>query len=223
MSEYLVWNEKKIDYFSDTNIENLYDSGYVFTRKGRGIMDQTRSIRINLEKYEPSSENKRILRKTEQLKLRVANLPYEDYDWTIGKMAKDFYELKFGKGTFSANKAKELITNTETSNFNRLFIYKVDSVHTGYCIGFESMGLMHYSYPFYDLNVQESEIKNLGMSMMLKAVIYAKEAKKKYIYLGSAQRKSDIYKLQFNGLEWFDGIKWSDDPKNLKSILKNLT
>ena len=79
---------------------------------------------------------------------------------------------------------------------------------------------MHYSYPFYDL---ESD-KNTGMGMMLKAITFAKSSGVKYIYLGSAQRSSDIYKLQFKGLEWFDNKenKFSDDQDKLKEILKSI-
>jgi arginyl-tRNA--protein-N-Asp/Glu arginylyltransferase len=55
--------------------------------------------------------------------------------------------------------------------------------------------------------------------MMTKAVLYAKEQGKKYIYLGSAQRPTDTYKLQFAGLEWFDGTQWQADLKKLTSIL----
>jgi len=54
---------------------------------------------------------------------------------------------------------------------------------------------------------------------MLKAIIYAKEAGKKYVYLGSAKDAKAKYKLQFEGLEWFDGEKWKNDIDELKGIL----
>ncbi|MEK7212867.1 MAG: hypothetical protein AAB678_00315, partial [Patescibacteria group bacterium] len=62
---YLSWNNKTITDFSDKNITSLYCEGYLFTREGRGKMYQTRSLRIDLNKFEPSSENKRVLRKNE--------------------------------------------------------------------------------------------------------------------------------------------------------------
>ena len=82
-----------------------------------------------------------------------------DYDWKIGKMAKDFYTVKFGEGIFSANKVKELLTTDH--NFNKLLVYN-DSV--GYCICRETNELLHYSYPFYILH---STFPNLGLGMML--------------------------------------------------------
>jgi arginyl-tRNA--protein-N-Asp/Glu arginylyltransferase len=216
MPSYLSWDEKIITDFSEETINNLYNEGYVFTRKERGVMYQTRSLRINLENFKLSSENRRILKKIENITLRVEQLPYQAYDWSIGKLGKDFYTTKFGDGTFSANKIKELLTDKEKSNFNRLFIYSLDTKPIGYCIVLETHDLIHYCYPFYDLN---TDTPNLGLGMMLQAIVWAQEHDKKYIYLGSAQRPTDTYKLQFEGLEWFDGNKWQTNLEELKNIL----
>ena len=222
MNNYLKWNKQTISDFSDENINNLYNQGYIFGRPEKGYIYQTRSLRIDLDKFELSSENKRILRKTEDLKLTKHDIPYSEYNWEIGKLAKDFYETKFGKGTFSANKIKELLTSDH--NFNKLFKYALSSPYEGevigYCIALETDNIIHYSYPFYELNNSKLKIQNCGMSMMLQAIIYAKEQNKKYIYLGSAKDEKAKYKLQFKGLEWFDGEKWSEDLGKLKNVLK---
>jgi arginyl-tRNA--protein-N-Asp/Glu arginylyltransferase len=215
---YLYWDEKIISDFSDQPINNSYNEGYVFTRKEKGHMYQTRSLRIDLPKFKLTSENRRILKKTESVTIISTNLPLKNYDWSIGKLGKDFYTSKFGNGTFSANKIKELFTDNEKSNFNRFFIYLLDNSPIGYCITRETNEFIHYCYPFYDLN---SPIPNLGLGMMLKAILYAQEQGKKYIYLGSAQRPGDTYKLQFEGLEWFDGKNWKIDTEELKNILKS--
>lgn len=214
---YLKWNEKTITDFSESNINSLYHEGYVFTRLGKGIMHQTRSLRINLSKFELSSENKRILKKNENIYLNTNKVPYSKYDWTVGKMAKDFYDTKFGVGIFTANKIKELLTNSDKSNFNTLLTYKIDNNIIGYAICYENNDILHYSYPFYILN---SEFNITGMALMLKAILQAKKHSLKYIYLGSVQRQTDIYKLQFAGLEWFDGKGWCHDLRKLKQILK---
>jgi arginyl-tRNA--protein-N-Asp/Glu arginylyltransferase len=62
----------------------------------------------------------------------------------------------------------------------------------------------------------------MGLGMMIRAIEYAKSAGAKYTYLGSLQRPSDTYKLQFEGLEWFDGEKWSTDEKEVREILVNI-
>lgn len=215
---YLNWDTKTITDFSSDSVESLYANGYVFTRVDRGVMNQTRSFRINLKKYESSSENRRILRKAENLVLSVENIPYADYSWKVGKLAKDFYE-KFGDMVFTANKVRELLTDAAKSNFNRLFIYtdKKSNAIVGYVIAFKSNRIIHYSFPFY---IEDSHESSRGLGMMTMAIEWAKQLGKDYIYLGSLQRPSDTYKLQFAGAEWFDGERWRTDMEPLKNILK---
>ncbi|MDP3962856.1 MAG: hypothetical protein Q8Q03_03255 [bacterium] len=203
---YLHWKEENISDFSDENTARMYGEGFVFTRAGRGIMHQTRSVRIDLSKFELSSENRRILKKVE-VEMKAEELPYKNYSWEIGKMGKDFYESR--DAVFTANKIKELLTTDH--NFNLLLNYS----DIGYAICFEDKEILHYSYPFYKLDAP----KDTGLGMMIKAIIYAKENGLKYIYLGSLQRPSDTYKLQFEGLEWFDGEMWSKDLEEAKKVL----
>lgn len=213
---YLSWNQKTIKNFSPENISSLYNDGFLFTRIGKGVMDQTRSVRIDLSQFDLTSENRRILKKTDGLSVRTASLPYAEYHWSIGKMGKDFYEQKFGDGTFSANKLKELVTDKQKSHFNFLLAYAINEEIHGYAICYNNNELLHYCYPFYSL---EKAPKDMGMGMMLRAIILAKEQGKKYVYLGSAQRPGDTYKLQFKGVEWFDGNTWQQDSDTLKQIL----
>lgn len=236
---YLHWNEQTITDFSPENITAMYNRGYVCTRPEEGHMEQTRSIRIDLSNFDLNSENRRILRKTEDLTLTQHALPFADYSWQIGKIGKDFYETKFGDGTFSANKIKELLTSGR-KDFNTLLTYSYPELDSGshqsrvdgdtrtgsfatvqddkvigYAICVETPDILHYSYPFYDLAAD----KNTGMGMMVRAVQYAKESGKKYCYLGSAQRPGDTYKFQFDSMEWFDGDVWQTNVDELKNIL----
>lgn len=211
---YLKWDEKTITDWSDDAVSALYNQGYLFGRTGRGEMYQTRSLRIDLQNFELSSENRRVLKKTEALKLAVAALPYSDYHFSIGKLGKDFYDSKFGAKTFSANKIKEIMTDEKKSNFDTVLVYSLETT-VGYALCYQNSSLLHYCYPFYDLT---NKTPNLGLGMMLKAVLWAKENNKKYVYLGSFSRPTDTYKLQFAGLEWWDGKAWQSNPEDLKKI-----
>jgi len=211
---YLNWDTKIITDFSEEHIEKMYEAGYVFTRVDRGVMNKTRSFRIDLEKFEMTSENKRIAKKAEKISLKTDKIPYEKYDWQIGKLAKDFYEKRHA--VFSANKIKEMLTDKEKSNFNKLLVYSEENKSIGYAICFETKNISHYSFPFY---ADDSNEPSRGLGMMTIAIERAKQLGKKYIYLGSLQRPSDTYKLQFKGGQWFDGEKWRTDTEELKSIL----
>lgn len=216
--KYLKWDEKIITDFSDEKITDMYDRGFVFTRIGKGVMHQTRSVRVNLAKFNLTSENRRILKKVADIKLKKVVLPLKEYDFSIGKLAKDFYGVKFGPGIMSAQKIKEMLTDPSKSNFNSLFIYSNTDSGNGYSICHSNNEILHYSYPFYDLT---NSPKDMGLGMMIRAIEYAKNAGMKYVYLGSLQRPGDIYKLQFDGLEWFDGKRWSDNTAQAKEILND--
>lgn len=210
--KYLNWKEEKISDFSPENITNFYDKGFVFTRISQGIMHQTRSVRVDLNEFELKSENRRILKKVEDINLEEKTLPLSDYSFTLGKLAKDFYETKFGQGIFSAQKVKEIMVS-EKNNFNTLLKYS----DKGYAICYRNNSILHYSYPFYDL---EKSPKDMGLGMMTKAIVWAKEKGLRYAYLGSLQRPGDVYKLQFEGIEWFDGREWRGDMEEAKEMLR---
>ena len=242
---YLHWNEQTITDFSDKTVSDAYNTGYVFTRLGKGAMQQTRSIRINLSKFKPSSENRRVVKKA-HLELTSLEVPLADYNFTIGKLGKDFYENKFGAGIMSAQKIKEMLTDSTKSNFNMVLTYikkpteglsedlsegakatekerpaskpervSSESSPVGFSICYTNKNILHYSYPFYDLTAS----KDTGLGMMTLAIEYAQERGLKYVYLGSLQRPTDTYKLQFSGIEWFDGTSWSNDLGEVKKLL----
>ena len=213
---YLTWKKQTITDFSDQNINELYSQGFLFTRESKGAMYETRSVRVDLSKFELSSENRRILRKSENLKLEVSTLPHPSYDWRIAKFGHDFYTQKFGDKIFSANKIKELLTDQEKSNFNLLLGYQ-DLTTVGYAICYSNDEILHYSYPFYSLLFTSY---SLGMSMMTRAIVWAKENDKKYVYLGSAKDSAALYKFQFKGVEWWNGEMWKTDLEELKNSVK---
>lgn len=206
---YLNWAQEKITDHSPENISSMYERGFVFTRIDKGVMHQTRSVRIDLKKFLLSSENRRILKKGEEIIIKENAIPYLKYDWQIGKLAKDFYDKK-ASGSFSVNKIKVLLT--EEHNFNTLFSFS----DLGYAICYKNNSILHYSYPFYDL---EKASKDMGLIMMIKAIEYAQMNGLQYVYLGSLQRPTDTYKLQFSGMEWFDGKEWSSDMEEVKKVL----
>ncbi len=222
MTNYLSWNQNTLTDLTPKNVSKMYADGYVFTRLGKGVMQQTRSIRIDLSHFNMTSENRRILKKGE-FDMAAVPLPMNGYDFSIGKLAKDFYTKKFGDKVMSAQKIKEMLTDEKRSNFTTLLMYKTGLSGTpfephalGFSICYINEDIIHYSFPFYDL---DKASKDMGLIMMTMLIKHAKEANFKYVYLGSLQRPTDTYKLQFGGLEWFDGKAWQTDLGEVKKIL----
>ncbi|MHB8442804.1 MAG: hypothetical protein ACYDAS_00325 [Patescibacteria group bacterium] len=212
---------KEITIKSTDNIDNLYNEGFVFVRKGKGVMQQIRSLRLDLKDFKLTSENRRILKKTENISIEKEKLPYNKYNYNIHRMGFIYYKARFGDKIMTANKIKEMFTNMSKSNMNSVFVYKDKNLNKmefaqGYALSYINKYMIHYSYPFYDLSYFNL---NMGICMMLKAIIFAKEHNLDYVYLGSVYKKESIYKLQFKGLSWFDGEIWNKDIRALKEKL----
>jgi arginyl-tRNA--protein-N-Asp/Glu arginylyltransferase len=208
---YQSWQKINLEKVDPAMIEEKYAAGFILTRIFR-TMDQVRSLRVDLKKFVLSSENRRILRKGEEIEMWAINLPMplENYDWQIHAVGAKFYNEKFGSGTFSDNKIKELLT-TENSNFNLLLIFrdKKTNQDIGWSICFLSQNILHYAYPFYRLDVD----KNLGMIMMTKTVAWAVACGLDFCYLGSIWDEKAKYKLQFSPEEFFDSHQWQSAEK----------
>lgn len=221
---YFQTDEKDISIDNTKDVTSMYDQGFVLTRKNKGNFIQTRSLRIKLAEFNTSSENRRILNKNLDLVTKLQSLPLANYDWHIHALGKEFYTKRFGDGTMSASKIKEMFTEVDNSNMNSVFVYNYQSTQqdsaVGYTLSYQNEEIIHYAYPFYSL--EQPKEKNLGMAMMLNAIIFAKENNKSYIYLGSVVERKSLYKLQFSGLEWFntDTKQWESDVVKLKEIIE---
>jgi arginyl-tRNA--protein-N-Asp/Glu arginylyltransferase len=223
----LIFSEYKADYSKyhfpyqvylmkeeSDELNKIYDMGFLPSRAKLNLFYLARSLRVDLSKFEPSSENRRILRKTESLQLTAYSLREFEYGWEIGKLAKDFYDKRFGKGTMSANKIKWLFTSGACSD---VLEYKDSGKTIGYCLVNNTGQILHYAYPFYELEYFD---KNAGMGMMLRAILHAKEEGLKYVYLGTCYTEESLYKTQFKGIEYFTGFSWSRDIEKLKELIR---
>jgi len=208
-------NEEIVADFANTDlISEKYSQGFLFGRKSAGYLYQTCSLRIDLSKFVPSSENRRVLKKYET-NIVLHKLPFsvEFESWKIQKLAVDFYHNKFQAVDFSANKLRELLKTNY--HFNLL----LDFNSTGYAICYENPLLLHYCYPFYDLS---ADITNRGMFIMLQAILWAQLLGKEYIYLGGLTRRKDVYKLQFAGVEYWQDNSWHSSSEDIEVVKASL-
>ncbi len=199
------------------DLNRIYSMGFLPSRTRKTLFYLGRSLRIDLDKFSMSSENRRIKRKTTYIKEEIRKLDDFNYSYKIGKMGVDFYKERFGRKILSAYRIKWLFTK---SNCTDVIIYydKNDKDKViGYCVIYLTDKILHYAYPFYDLDYLN---KNLGIGMMLRSIRWSKENNLKYLYLGTCYTESSLYKTQFSGIEFFNGFKWDSDIDNLKERIR---
>ncbi len=209
---YQVWLLRE----ESDELEKIYENGFLPIRNLPGVYYLSRSVRVKLADFEPSSENRRILKKTESFESDIVPLSEFNYTPEIQKFCKNYADDKLGKGLFTAPAIKTIFTGKV---FNYLFVFKEIKTQkpVGYAVCFVSSNLLQYAHAFYDLTYYKD---NLGARMMLEAIIWAKKSGKKFAYLGTCYEENALYKTEFKGMEFFNGFSWSSDLEELKGLIK---
>jgi arginyl-tRNA--protein-N-Asp/Glu arginylyltransferase len=195
---------------------DVFDAGFLPSSRQLDRFYLCRQVRVNLSKFKPSSENRRILRKGNGIAVEL--VPREKFEYTPERRTffKTYADIKFGKDVMSFERLDGLFSSPIISH---LLVFT--DTETGKEIGvatlyLEGKALAFYYYAFYDLNYYS---RNLGMFMMTSAVGLFAERGVKQLYLGTCYSDSALYKTQFAGAEFFNGFRWSDNLKELKFLL----
>jgi hypothetical protein len=195
----------------------LFNHGFLPSSRELDRFYLCRQVRVNLRKYAPSSENRRIARKGEGFAVKL--VPRAEFDYTPSRREffKTYADIKFGKDTMPYERLDSLFQGKLTSH-----VLVVTDTSSGAEVGaatlyLEQPILAYYYYAFYDLNYYS---RNLGMFMMTSAVNLFAERGFDFLYLGSCYSQNALYKTQFAGAEFFNGVRWSDNLDELKYLIR---
>jgi arginyl-tRNA--protein-N-Asp/Glu arginylyltransferase len=196
---------------------DFFDRGFLPSSRQLDRFYLCRHVRINLRKYKPASENRRILRKGAGFTATL--IPREEFDYHAGRREfyKTYADIKFSKDTLSYERLDSLFSSRITSHV-LLFTDTAAPGEIGAAtLYLEPDRLAYYYYAFYDLKYYP---RNLGMFMMTWAVEFFTNRGFDYLYLGSCYSQNALYKTQFAGAEFFNGVRWSDDLDELKYLIR---
>jgi len=196
---------------------DIFNAGFLPSSRQLDRFYLCRQVRVNLAKFKPSSENRRIVRKGAGIEVKL--VPRDKYDYTPARrdFFKTYADIKFGKDVMTFDRLDRLFNSPIISHllvFTDLEKGQEVGVATLYV---ESRELAYYYYAFYDLNYYA---RNLGMFMMTSAAMLFAERGFNYLYLGTCYSQTALYKTQFAGAEFFTGFRWSDDMDELKFIIR---
>jgi arginyl-tRNA--protein-N-Asp/Glu arginylyltransferase len=196
---------------------DLFSCGFLPSSRSLDRFYLCRQVRIDLKNFSASSENRRILRKGAGIDAVL--LPKSKYQYTAGRREffKNYADIKFGKDVMSFERMDLLFEGSITSH---LLVFT--DTETGREVGtvtlfVDASHMAYYYFAFYDLNYYR---RNLGMYMMTFAVSHFAELGLRYIYLGSCYLENALYKTQFSGAQFFNGVRWSQDLKELKFLIQ---
>jgi arginyl-tRNA--protein-N-Asp/Glu arginylyltransferase len=193
---------------------DIFNAGFLPSSRNLDRFYLCRQVRVNLAKFKPSSENRRILRKGAGIDVKL--VPRDKYNYTPERREffKTYADIKFGKDVMTFERLDALFGSPIISH---LLVFT--DAKTGAEIGvatlyIEGRELAYYYYAFYDLNYYA---RNLGMFMMTSAVALFAERGFRHFYLGTCYSQTALYKTQFAGAEFFNGFRWSATWMNSNS------
>jgi arginyl-tRNA--protein-N-Asp/Glu arginylyltransferase len=210
---YIVW---AVPEPGDTPAD-CFERGFALSSPQLDRFVLCRHLRVDLRRHQPSSENRRILRKGHTI--ATALLPRAAFDVTPQRREawRRFADERFGEGVMSDERLDRLLA---APVINRVLTFEdpASRAELGTALLYvEERRAAYYYYAFYDLNQRH---RNLGMFMMTRAVSLFAELGFDYLYLGTCYSERSLYKTQFPGIQFFNGKAWSDNLEELKYILR---
>jgi len=202
-------------------IPEIYNKGFLPYSNNTELKYETyylaRSLRVDLDRFKDSSENRRVEKKIVEINPSFKVIPISEFDIK----EKKFFDfcLSYGKNRFSEgldpNRLKYILA---TKSISHIFEFKIENEIAGYVVTIIENGTLHYWFSFYDLNYYKY---SLGKHMMFNVIQWASKNDLKYVYLGTCYGEKSLYKVRdFKGLSFFDGNQWNNDMKLLKQKCK---
>ncbi len=193
MSQYNISNQN--------DLETNYSLGYLPQRNSPHLFYFDSSCRSNLINFKLSSENRRILNKTENFSFTKTESKKINFSLEIQKQI--FGWIKKLEWDFPISSVKNIFTK---HIFNYIYVWKNENnevVAYGLCLFTQSIS--HIAYVFYN---PEYSHGNLPIRLVLQVIIDSQELGLKYCYLGRFSESTGFYKRNMPGFEYFKDNNW---------------
>ena len=182
---------------NNNNLEQNYQQGLLPQRNNLKLFYEESSCRSNLENFSLSSENRRILRKTDKFTYELVPITF---NLEIKKQI--FNWLKILKWDFPMSAVKNIFTN---HIFNYLYIWKDGEEVVAYSICLFEKNISHIGYVFYNPKYSHDD---LPVRLVLQFIIDSHDKKLNYAYLGRYSEDIGYYKRNMPNFEYFKDGSW---------------
>lgn len=199
---------------NNNSIEENYNQGLLPQRNNRDSFYYDSSCRSNLNNFSLSSENRRILRKTDNFSFEKKEIKDFNFDLNIQKQIYTW--LKELNWDFPISSVKKIFTD---HLFNYVYIWKDENDQVvAYSLCYFSSTISHIAYVFYDPKYNHS---NLPIRLVLQIIIDSHQLNLKYCYLGRFSQTTGFYKRNMPGFEYFDDKRWIEYNKDNTRLIEN--
>lgn len=195
---------------NNNSIEANYQIGLLPQRNQKDFWYQESSSRSNLKNFNLSSENRRIIKKTQNFSFQKIQL--KDFKYNLSIQKKIFNWIKQLEWDFPSSSIKTVFTD---HIFNYLYVWKDENnEEIAYSICYFSNTISHIAYVFYNPKYSHS---NLPIRLVIQTIIDSHELNLDYCYLGRFSQDTGFYKRNMPGFEYFKDNQWTQ-YNNLSTI-----
>lgn len=181
------------------------------------VFYMARSLRVDLSRFEDTSENRRVDRLAAPLEITQEVAAKADFDAASPhfiRFCADYAAERFSGGSMEDARLKYVLSRELLTH---IFTFRAQESVLGYVFAVIEGDILHYWYSFFDADALQTF--PLGKWMMWRTLRWAKESGLRYAYLGTCYQPKALYKARdHKGCEFFDGTGWNDDMKLLKAL-----
>jgi arginine-tRNA-protein transferase len=200
-------------------LTEIYDKGFLPYTGNINIESDlfylARSLRVDLQNFDDTSENRRVNRLVEPLEIKLEVLDkstFDTKDTEFVAFCSNYINERIGEDNMSLERWDYILAQEIGTHF---FKFSNSEKVLGYVLAAINEELVHYWFAFFDTEYMRTH--SLGKWMMWRVIHWSKDNNKKNIYLGTAYKPAALYKIRdHKGLEFWDGQKWNTETKMLK-------
>ena len=196
---------------------DLFEAGFLPSLPDLTRFYLGRQLRLPLAGWKPNSENRRILRKGAGWQCRL--IPRAEFDDTPARRASwlAYAAERFHPGAMPPERLERLMSNRVISHLLQFADLATGAELGTVLLHLESPRVAYYYFAFYDLACND---RNLGMFMMTRAAELFAASGHTHLYLGTCYSERALYKTQFDGVEFFNGHRWTADLDALRHLIR---
>ncbi len=187
--------------------EENYQSGLLPQRNKKDLYYRQSSCRSRLANFSLSSENRRILSKTQHFSFQL--LPLKNFTLTPAIQKEIILWTKKLDWNFPPSSIKTVFNK---HIFNYLYLWQNANRQTvAYSLCYFSDSISHIAYVFYQPNLAHL---NLPIRLTLQVIIDSQAKNLNFCYLGRFSRENGYYKRNMPGFETYDYQQHTWQPLN---------
>lgn len=181
-----------------------------------------RSLRVDINQFENTSENRRIIRKVEPLGIKATIYDkdsFDIHDRSFEEFCIGYTQSRFYHEGMSPERFRYVVSRWYANKIIHFTLWETSQT-IWYTLAVVTDTIMHHRFCFFDTELMETI--PLGKYLMRWTIDRSKQQWLEYAYLGTCYKEAWLYKVRdFQWVQRRDGNKRSTHIEQLKNLCRS--